>query len=117
MQEVKSICTMREIMLALHSLEGQLIEEFGLDLKEAMLVCTLSEKRLSTSEIASALELRMSHTSKIIASLEKKDLLIRHLGTEDKRRMFFELNSKGGELLRALKVFSFEIPSILEKLF
>ncbi len=108
---------MRDIMRGLHQLETQLSDAFGLDLKEAMVVCSLSEQRLSTSDLASALELKMSHTSKIIASLEKKDLLIRHLGTEDKRRMFFELNAKGLELLRALEVFNFDIPKSLIKLF
>ncbi len=117
MQRVKSICTMRDVMIGLHTLEEQLVDEFGIDLKEAMLVCCLSDKRLSTSEIASALELRMSHTSKIVASLEKKDLLIRHLGTQDKRRMFFELNAKGLELLKRLESFDFDIPSSLAKLF
>ncbi len=117
MQKVQAICKMRELMTGLHTLEEQLVEAFCIDLKEAMLICTLSEQCLSTSDIALALELKMSHTSKIIASLERKDLLIRHLGQEDKRRMFFELNDKGRELFKRLEAFSFDIPLPLERLF
>ncbi len=117
MQEVKSICTMRELMLGFNKLEAQLIDRLGIDLKEALVICCLAEQRLSTSDIASSLELKMSHSSKIIASLEKKDLLIREFGQEDKRRMFFMLNKKGLELYANLKVFSFDIPPALEQLF
>ncbi len=108
---------MREIMLGFNKLEAQLIDNLGIDLKEALVVCCLAEQRLSTSDIASTLELKMSHTSKIIASLEKKELLIREFGKEDKRRMFFKLNKQGLSLYHNLKAFSFDVPPSLEQLF
>ncbi len=117
MQKVQSICTMREIVLGLHKLEDQLIQQLGIDLREATLICCLADQSLSASEIASRLELKMPHTSKILSSLEKKELLSRTIGKEDKRKMFFALNKMGLSIYEAIKDFSFDVPPPLDKLF
>lgn len=61
--------------------------------------------------------LSASHTSKVIRSIEEKELIVRNLGDKDKRQMHFTLSDKGRECLEALKANEIEIPELLKPLF
>ena len=50
--------------------------------------------KLTSSEIAEALGLSTSNTSKVIRSVEGKKLITRLIGKEDKRQMRFLLRQK-----------------------
>ena len=63
---------------------------YDLSLNEGMLLCTLlNTPKLTSSEIAEALGLSASNTSKVIRSVEEKKLITRLIGKEDKRQMRF----------------------------
>lgn len=113
MEKIKSVCMLRDLMLAASDLERQLTERAGIDLTEAMLVCCIAEREVSATEIASTLGMRPSHTSKTLSSLERRALLIRRMGTQDKRRMYFRLSQAGLELLEALRGLELSIPELL----
>jgi DNA-binding MarR family transcriptional regulator len=82
-----------------------------------MLLCTLSNsEQCSSGEIASYLGLTTSNTSKIIASTEKKELIQRRLGNNDKRQMYFSLTEKGKEQLSAIQTLELELPELLKKI-
>lgn len=55
--------------------------------------------------------------TKVIRSIEEKELIVRNLGDKDKRQMHFTLSDKGRECLEALKANEIEIPELLKPLF
>jgi DNA-binding MarR family transcriptional regulator len=62
------------------------------------------------------LGLTCSNASKVIASAEKKELIQRSFGNNDKRQMYFSLTEKGKEQLSAIRGFDLEFPELLKKI-
>ena len=79
-----------------------------------MLLCTLlSRGKLSSSEVAEALGLSASNASKVIRSVEGKELIVRQVGREDKRQMYFVPTPAGKELIGRIKAAHFDLPPLL----
>jgi MarR family transcriptional regulator, organic hydroperoxide resistance regulator len=108
------ICKLRNIYKAIGECEQQLIARFGLNLNEAMTVCSLGQKPLCASDIANATGMQCPQTSKVIKALENKDLLTRQFGTKDKRNMFFALSDEGEKLRQAIETYHFQVPEALK---
>lgn len=108
---------MRELFKALSELETRLMEQYGVSLNEAMALCCIGGDTLTASVISENTGLYASHTSKVIRSIEEKELIVRNLGDKDKRQMHFTLSDKGRECLEALKANEIEIPELLKPLF
>lgn len=108
------ICTLRNIYKAVNQCEKEFSTKFGLTLNEAMVLCSLETKSLCASELAEVTDMQCSQTSKILKSLEDKDLIKRTLGKTDKRNMFFILSEKGESMLETINTFQQEIPEILK---
>ena len=113
MEKIKCICAMRDLLQALTSLEESLMNNHGISLNEAMVLCSIGDETIAANEVKERTGMTHSHTSKVISSVEKKKLLIRKLGKEDKRQMYFTLNDKGKECLEGLKEKGIEVPEIL----
>ncbi|HEY9551134.1 MAG TPA: winged helix DNA-binding protein [Prevotella sp.] len=111
------ICRLRDVYRAIAALDNNFQKCFGLNINEAMLLCTLNEKgQLTSGEIADCLGLSCSNTSKVIASVEKQGLLRRRMGKEDRRQMNFSLTKKGTEMLSKVKCDAIELPEVLQKI-
>ena len=108
---------MRELFKALSELETRLMEQYGVSLNEAMALCCIGGDTLTASVISENTGLSASHTSKVIRSIEEKELIVRNLGDKDKRQMHFTLSDKGRECLEALKANEIEIPELLKPLY
>lgn len=109
-----SICRIRDTYRAIIAFEAYVEEHYKLNLNEAMLLCALSEHtQMTAGEVAEALGLTHSNTSKVIASTERQRLIKRRMGKDDKRRMFFSLSPAGAERLAALKADAVELPEVL----
>ena len=105
---------MRELFKALSELEANLIEQYGVSLDEAMALCCIGGDRLTVSAISEHTGLSVSHTSKVIRSIEdKKELIVRSLGDKDKRQMYFTLSDKGKICLNQLKENEIEVSKML----
>ena len=111
MEYVRSICVMRDLVRALAALEDSLATAHGLSLNEAMVLCVTGYERVTPSFICQQTGLSPSNTS------ERKKYLVRRLGKEDRRQMFFSLTPQGKELLEALKTHQFDIPELLRSCF
>ena len=99
------LCKIRDIYRAIAEFEAQFEQAYGLSLNEGMLLCTLlSRGKLSSSEVAEALGLSASNASKVIRSVESKELIVRQVGREDKR---------GKELIGRIKAAHFDLPPLL----
>ncbi|MDD4591779.1 MAG: MarR family transcriptional regulator [Parabacteroides sp.] len=113
-RNVNLLCQIRDIYRSIADFENEFIKKHDLCLNEGMLLCTLSNaERLSSGEIAEILGLTNSNASKVIRAVEKKDLIKRELGDQDKRQMNFILTSKGLAMIKKIKTEKFEIPDLL----
>ena len=71
---------MRELFKALSELETRLMEQYEVSLNEAMALCCIGGDTLTASVISENTGLSASHTSKVIRSIEEKELIVRNLG-------------------------------------
>lgn len=117
MEKIHCICVMRNLLSALTELETNLANNYGLSLNEAMVLCCVGDDCLTASNISHNIGLLPPHTSKTIRSIEKKKLIKRSLGTQDKRQMYFKLTPAGKELLERLKENGVEVPELLQSFF
>lgn len=108
---------MRELLAALSELENHLMEEYGVSLNEAMVLCSIGAETVTASTIIERTGMKASHTSKVIRSAEKKNLLKRNLGEKDKRQMYFTLTAEGKKCLLEIKEKGVEVPDLLVPLF
>lgn len=108
------LCKIRDIQRAVHQFELCLEEKHGVCLNEAMALCCLQQNgRLSSGELGEMLGLTPSNTSKVIASIERKDLISRIMGESDRRQMYFSLTDGGRSLLDAIQSCTPCVPEIL----
>ena len=108
---------MRELIKAMSELETRLIARYGVTPNEAMVLCCLGGDTLTASRISDNIGLSPSNTSKVLRSMEKKNLVVRSMGDIDRRQMRFTLTAKGQELLLDLKNEEMEIPEFIRPLF
>lgn len=117
---MKKLCKIRDIQRSVMAFEQKFTEAYGISLNEGMALCSIYQsaaKQLTSGEICDALGLTSSNTSKVIASIEKKELITRTLGQSDKRQMYFSLTSAGEGLLETIKCSNIEVPELLHTLF
>ena len=114
---METLCRIRDIYRAIAEFEVKFMQEFDLSLNEGMLLCTLlNTPKLTSSEIAEALGLSASNTSKVIRSVEDKKLIARLVGKTDKRQMHFELTQEGKSRITVIKNSTPEIPALLQEI-
>ncbi len=103
---MNTLCRIREVSRAIAEFEQCFEREYRLSMNEGVLLCCLARHgELSSGEIAEMLRLTCSNTSKVIRSVEGKGFVIRKLGEEDKRQMYFSLTEAGrAELEKAATV-------------
>lgn len=113
---METLCKIRDVYRAIAEFEVQFMQLYDLSLNEGMLLCTLLNRpKLASSEIAEALGLSASNTSKVIRSVEDKKLITRLIGKEDKRQMHFTLTSEGKSKISDIKDATFEMPGLLQQ--
>ena len=84
---------------------------------EGILLCSQSQTdKLSSGELAEVLGLTTSSTSKVIESVEAKELVELVLGSADKWQMCFFLSKKGKRVLPEIKYNHLEIPDLLQEM-
>lgn len=111
------ICHIRDIYRAISAFENKLIEAFGVNINEAMLLCLLAERqRILAGEIADELRLTRSNASKVIAAMEKAGNVRRFTCSEDSRCQRFELTKHGRDLLSHIHCDSFQVPEELRSM-
>lgn len=109
------LCQIRNIYRSLIEFENRLEKEYDICLNEGMLLCCLlSVEQLTSGEIAEQLGLQPSNTSKVIRAVEKKGLIRRGLGEEDKRQMFFSLTEKGRKYIQSINYEVVQVPEWLQ---
>ena len=113
---METLCRIRDIYRAIAEFEVKFMQEFDLSLNEGMLCTLLNTPKLTSSEIAEALGLSASNTSKVIRSVEDKKLITRLVGKTDKRQMHFALTPEGKSRITVIKNSTPEIPALLQEI-
>ena len=108
---------MRELFKALSDLEADLIANYQVTLNEAMALCSIGQETVTASIIVERTGMTPSHASKVIRSIEIKELVVRSLGELDKRQMYFVLSEKGKNCLEDIKLKGVNVPELLVPLF
>ena len=108
---------MRELFKALSELENNLMEVNGVNLNEGMVLCSIGQDTLTASAICQLTGLLPSHASKVLRSIEQKELVVRSLGDTDKRQMNFSLTEKGLACLEGIRTNELDIPEMLQVFF
>lgn len=114
-KQINTLCKIRDLYKDIHEFEVDFAQKHELGLNDAMLLCTLFDGQHSSNELARMLGLGYSNTSKIIKDVEDKGLINRTMGTEDKRKMFFDLTEAGKKKINSIKNSLFNIPEVLGK--
>lgn len=112
--QVRILCQIRDVYRAIYDFELNFQQLYNLGLNEGMLLCSLNTQKYSSNELASVLGLSNSNTSKVIKSVEKKGLIKRIVGKEDKRQMYFALTDLGKKKLESIKCAELVIPETLK---
>lgn len=111
-----TLCKIRDLYRIIGEFEGHFMQTYDLSLNEGMLLCTLlGQDKMTSGEIAEALGLSASNASKVIRSVEGKDLITRLIGKEDKRQMCFMLTADGRRRITEIKNASFDLPPLLQQ--
>ncbi len=114
---MECICIIKDIYRAISDFEEKFDNSFGICINEGLVLCSLKDKQLSSSEIAEHAGLKLSHASKLIKSVEDKGYINRSIGNSDKRYMNFELSEKGIEMLAKIQSNPLDIPELLQPIF
>lgn len=98
-----ALCRIRDIDRAISDFSEQFLADYGISLNEGMLLCCISRGGdCCSGKIAGQLGLTASNSSKVLASAEKKGLVMRVIGDSDKRRMIFSLTDEGRRKLNSI---------------
>lgn len=108
---------MRELFQTLSLLEARLLEQYGVSLNEAMVLCSVGSETVTAGTIVERTGLTPSHASKVISQIEKRGMLVRTLSEKDRRQMCFTLTDKAELCLKAIKDQGIDIPDSLLPLF
>lgn len=108
---------MKELLKSLSSLELQLEKRYGVSLNEAMVLCCIGNGTITASMISEKTGMTPSNTSKVIRSIENKELITHVTGEKDRRQKRFTLTDKGLRRLDTLKNEEIDIPDFIKPLF
>ncbi|ALO29043.1 winged helix DNA-binding protein [Porphyromonas gingivalis] len=113
MENVECICTMKKLMAAIRELESNLLDSTGCDLNQAMLLCVIADDSLSATEIASQIGVLPAQNSKLLAAAEDRGWVMRRLGHDDKRKIYFNLTEEGRRQLEKVKALNIDVPDLI----
>lgn len=97
----KALVLLRQIIRSTDMQDKEISRRTGLTPAQLMVMQTLRENlQLTTGELAKEMALTQATVTSILDRLEKKDLIARQRGTEDKRKVWVSLTDDGVELMK-----------------
>jgi len=96
-----ALVLLRQIIRATDMQDKEISRCSGLTLPQLMIMQTLRlSAPISTGELAKEISLTQATVTSILDRLEKKELISRERGKEDKRKVWINLTVAGGELMK-----------------
>ncbi len=97
----KALVLLRQIIRSTDMQDKEISRRTGLTPPQLMVMQTLRENlQLTTGELAKEMALTQATVTSILDRLEKKDLIARERGTDDKRKVWVSLTDDGVELMK-----------------
>ncbi len=97
----KALVLLRQIIRSTDMQDKEISRRTGLTPAQLMVMQTLRENiQLTTGELAKEMALTQATVTSILDRLEKKALIARQRGTEDKRKVWLSLTDDGVELMK-----------------
>lgn len=112
---MNKLCDLKEVFKKIYQFENELKTKYDLSINMALCLCTLSENKYCSGDLANELGISTTRISRVLGSLEKRNLVRREVDTEDKRVMFFMLTQTGIEKVSKMKCDNIEIPEFVVK--
>ncbi|NDV97328.1 MarR family transcriptional regulator [Dysgonomonas sp. 521] len=102
---MEKICKLKDIYKSLYNFEKEFAERNKITINEGMVLCCMKDGRpRAANELCDFVGLSNSRVSRIINTVESKGLIVREMGTADKRQMIFSLTEDGkkkiGEMMK-----------------
>ena len=96
-----ALVLLRQIIRSTDMQEKEISRSTGLTLPQLMTMQTLRlSAPITTGELAKEISLTQATVTSILDRLEKKDLIQRERGTDDKRKVWISLTPQGVELMK-----------------
>ncbi|MBI9096647.1 MAG: MarR family transcriptional regulator [Sphaerochaeta sp.] len=108
------LCAIRKLQTSLRAFEKHLKEETGLSFNDALLLCAVNKGVEEPGLLAKELELSPSRLTRILDSLESRDLIKRELSSHDRRSMLITLTQKGKQMVEKYSCSGITLPADLE---
>jgi len=115
LRAMQNFCKLKDLYKIIQELENTIQEAHGLSGNECMTICSISKCCSSAGELSETISQSKSRMSKILAGLEKKDLIARNIDKFDKRKNQFVLTEKGLEKAKEVECSPVFIPDFVFK--
>ncbi len=97
----EALILLRQIIRATDMQEKEISRSTGLTLPQLMVMQTLrNNSPITTGELAKEISLTQATVTSILDRLEKKGLVARERGVDDKRKVWLHLTNEGWELMK-----------------
>lgn len=107
------LCAIRKLQTSLRNFEEQLKEQTGMSFNDALLLCAVNKGIRGPGTLAKELELSPSRLTRILDSLEGRDLIKRTLSSADRRSLTVSLTEIGQEMVKTYSCSELHIPEEL----
>ncbi len=109
-----NLCGLRQLIMDLHEVEDHLKVEVGVTFNEAAILCAIDKGFTEPAIIAKQMKLSPSRTSRLLTSVEMKDLINRKNSRVDKRVVHISLSQRGEKVLSQLRTCEANFPPYVE---
>jgi len=94
------LCAIRRLQTTLRIFEEELKTKTGLSFNDALLLCAVNKGIFEPRALARELELSPSRLTRVLDSLEARDLIARSLSDSDRRSLTVTLTDRGSAMVR-----------------
>ncbi|WP_299103316.1 MarR family transcriptional regulator [uncultured Alistipes sp.] len=113
---MKLLCRIRDLQHDITAFEAAFERRNGINLNEGMALCTLAGRGcLPSGQLADALGLSPSNTSKVLRSLEGKGLVACSSGSRDRRQICYTPTGAGLRLMQSIGCRTDDLPPLLRE--
>lgn len=110
-----NLCKIKDVFKKIYKFENNLQSKFNISINEILTICSLSNMKMSSTELANEIGVSPSRMSRILKKLENKKFIKRTLSKNDKRKMIFNLTQKGKNKVKEVHNSDIKIPDIETK--
>ncbi|GEM_PF-2498928 len=109
---MEKVCYLKKIFKELYLFDYNLKKETNLSMNEAMVLCSINEKKTDLTCLSKELFVSKPRMTKIIEKLVKKGLVKKIVSENDRREKYLVLTEKGYKKIREIKEKKIPFPQI-----